>query len=69
MRCLICILRGSDNTDLSTDNPVMVAAAYANDAVTVYGGNAYCIKHLHEVVISNTGKSLSLNESKGSGSD
>lgn len=55
MKCVICILRGTANKDISTDVPVQDAVDNAKTAVTVYGGKAYCTEHLHEEVVSDLG--------------
>jgi hypothetical protein len=52
VKCVICILRGTANKDISTSNPVQDAVDNAKQAVTVYGGKAYCTEHLHEEVVS-----------------
>jgi len=64
MRCFICILQGTENKDISNDTPVLMAATHANDAVTVFNGTAYCVKHLHEKVISDMGSSLNAQSKK-----
>ena len=58
MKCAICILRGTDNRDISTSDPVQDAVDNAREAVTLYNGKAYCTEHLHEEVVSDIGRYL-----------
>ena len=64
MRCFVCIANDVANKDISNDTPVLMAATHANDAVTVFNGTAYCVKHLHEKVISDMGSSLNAQPKK-----
>lgn len=54
MKCIVCIFKALNQKDVSTVHPVQEGVWDARDAVTVVGGRALCVTHLHEGYIVGT---------------